>query len=327
MHLDSTMYVLSNSATGTSAEVWPALGFNCFRWQAAKQGQVLNLLYSDPQLFHGAKPTRSGIPILFPFPNRLRDGKFSWQGKDYQLPINDPTQRNAIHGFACFRPWRVVDKGADTKSAWLTGEFSSARDADETRALWPADYQLRITYRLNDHGLRIEAQVSNPDSKPLPFGLGYHPYFKIPFQSGHIEQDYSVSSSAQEYWELDENLPTGKRRPVDDSRNLTTGRSCAGLNLDDLFVAGQGQPSPAPEALCWRAGLRQTSDRIGIDLLTTAAFRELVVFTPPHRQAMCLEPYTCTTDAINLQQRGIDAGLIVLEPGGEWREIVELRAA
>ena len=53
--------------------------------------------------------------------------------------------------------------------------------------------------------------------------------------------------------------------------------------------------------------------------------RELVVFTPPHRQAFCIEPYTCITDAINLQQRGTDAGLQVLPPGGQWTGIVEMR--
>ena len=51
----------------------------------------------------------------------------------------------------------------------------------------------------------------------------------------------------------------------------------------------------------------------------------MVVFTPPHRQAFCVEPYTCVTDAINLQQQGIDAGLIVLQPGQRWQSALELR--
>ncbi len=57
------------------------------------------------------------------------------------------------------------------------------------------------------------------------------------------------------------------------------------------------------------------------------AFRELVVFVPPHRQAFCIEPYTCTTDAINLQQQGLDAGLLVLPPGEKWSAVVELSVA
>jgi aldose 1-epimerase len=51
----------------------------------------------------------------------------------------------------------------------------------------------------------------------------------------------------------------------------------------------------------------------------------MVVYTPPHRQAFCIEPYTCTTDAINLEQRGVKAGWRVLPPGGRWSAVVELR--
>ena len=53
-------------------------------------------------------------------------------------------------------------------------------------------------------------------------------------------------------------------------------------------------------------------------------FRELVVFTPPHREAICFEPYTCITDAINLEQRGVDAGLRVLAPGDRWQGWVQV---
>ncbi len=57
------------------------------------------------------------------------------------------------------------------------------------------------------------------------------------------------------------------------------------------------------------------------------AFREIVVYTPPGRNAVCLEPYTCATDAINLQQRGIDAGWQVLEPRAEFRTWIEITAS
>src|SRR5262249_22785066 len=116
--LDATIFTLEDNRGGR-AEVWPALGFNCIHWQAIVSGRPLDLLYSDPKLFGDSRPTRSGIPILFPFPNRIRAGRFHWDGKDYQLPLNDHVQQNAIHGFACRRAWRVVDHGADANAAWL----------------------------------------------------------------------------------------------------------------------------------------------------------------------------------------------------------------
>ena len=177
---DATIFILDDGAGGR-AEVWPALGFNCFRWEVVRDGRTLDLLYADAALFGDGRPTRSGVPILFPFPNRIRNGRFAWEGKEYQLPTNDPSGKNAIHGFACRRPWRVVGEGADASSAWLTGEFQASRDAPDCLALWPADYVFRVTCRLGSGQLRVEAEAVNPNGRTLPFGLGYHPYFRVPF--------------------------------------------------------------------------------------------------------------------------------------------------
>src|SRR4051794_1695138 len=100
---DGTIYVLEGP--NARAEVWPAFGCNCFAWQVRRGDDTIDLLYADPQLFGNSSPTRSGIPILFPFPNRIREGRFTWDGKTYELPCNDPTRSNAIHGFACRHAW------------------------------------------------------------------------------------------------------------------------------------------------------------------------------------------------------------------------------
>jgi aldose 1-epimerase len=56
----------------------------------------------------------------------------------------------------------------------------------------------------------------------------------------------------------------------------------------------------------------------------SADFQELVAFTPPWTSAICLEPYTCTTDAINLQQQGFEAGLRILQPGETWTGCIDI---
>jgi aldose 1-epimerase len=317
---DATIYTLAGPEQ--VAEVWPALGFNCFSWKITESGRSLDLLYSDPVLFGDGRPTRSGIPVLFPFPNRIRDGRFTWDGKTYQLPLNDPAGKNAIHGFACRHPWRVVDQGADHNSAWLTGQFRGSLDAPEDRALWPADYQLTLTIRLGDNSLRLEAEVFNPDTKPLPFGLGYHPYFKLPFAPNGDAADYLVQVPARSYWPLTDSLPNGDIRPVDAPRDLTTPRRYGDLKLDDVLTAVSTSSGADGLREC---GAIQGDSRHALRLSSSTAFRDLVVFTPPHRQAFCIEPYTCTTDAINLQARGVDAGWLTLAPGQRWSEVVEMR--
>jgi aldose 1-epimerase len=323
--LDGRVLVLEETAGAARAEVWPADGFNCYRWRVRHGEQVLDLLYAAPTLFLGARPTSSGVPVLFPFPNRIRDGRFSWDGKDYQLPKNDHVHVNAIHGFVFDRPWRVVDQGADASGAWVAGEFRGSVDAPDRAALWPADYQIRLTYRLTPDALRISATVSNPDSRPLPFGLGYHPYFRMPLVPNTVAADCTVQADAHQLWQLADHLPTGTRSPPDKPFDLTAPRPFGELKLDDVYTDLRGPSDPGGRRLC--GVLRQPGWKVELRVFASPDFRELVLFTPGHRQAVCLEPYTCTTDAINLQPRGIDAGWRVLQPGEQWSADVTMQVA
>jgi aldose 1-epimerase len=317
--LDPTIYVLEDGAGGL-VEVWPAIGFNCIRWRAVRDSETLELVHSDADLFCGGKPTRSGIPVLFPFPNRIREGRYSFEGKTYQLPLNDSTQKNAIHGFACRVPWRVLDHGADTEGAWVTAEFRCSLDAPASLAYWPVDQQMRLTIRLGRNSLKLDAVIHNPETKPMPWGLGYHPYIRLPFSrsSEMSAAACTIEVPAREYWELKENLPTGERRAVDDKRDLNTPRKFPDLNLDDVLTS---LPSRAPrmDGLIERSRIHGAAGS-PLRLFCSEAFRHMVVFTPAHRQAFCVEPYTCTTDAANRN----DGDWAVLPPGESVSLTVEL---
>jgi aldose 1-epimerase len=309
--LDGTTFVLADATAGSSVRIWPALGFNCLSWHVHGQ----ELLWTDPAVFTDARPTRSGIPILFPFPNRIRAGRFTWQGKDYQLPITDAQKQNAIHGFVCQRPWRVLNQGVDDQcGAWLTGVFRGAQDAPDCASLWPADYEIEVTYRLKAVTLLLDLAVRNPSSVDLPLGLGFHPYFRCRADEAAVHADGSL-----EQWVLDEYLPTGACVPLAGKHlGLFQGTPLQDQSFDDAYRFTE---SNAARRLRMTDGARQ----LKLELTASADFRELVVFTPPHREALCLEPYTCVTDAINLQAHGVAAGLQVLRPGAEWRGRVELR--
>jgi aldose 1-epimerase len=311
---NTTVWVLGDRESGCGVEVAPEMGGNCYRWHITEASQPVELLYQDPDVFPGGRPTRSGIPVLFPFPNRIRDGRFTWDGKQYQLPLNDSTAKNAIHGFACRSAWRTTASGCDATSAWLAMEFQASVDAPASRPLWPADHRLALTVLLRQDRLRLTATVTNPDRAALPFGLGYHPYFKLATQEGE------AVAPASAFWQLQASLPTGQRLPVDEARDLNHPRPVRQLQLDDVLT--QLPPGPvSPDGLVFRGRCGRVS------LWTSLIFRELVAFTPAHRQALCLEPYTCTTDAINLEQQNIDAGWLVLQPGGTHTGVVELVAA
>src|SRR5262249_51984568 len=134
------------------------------------------------------------------------------------------------HGFACRHPWTVVNQGASDTSAWVTGRYQSTDP-------WPASHQLTLTLRLAEDSLRLEAEVTNPDIRPLPFGLGYHPYFALPFAPGIEVSDCVVQVPAGSYWELKDSIPTGKVLPLDAARDLNSPRRYGDLQLDDILTS------------------------------------------------------------------------------------------
>ncbi len=302
---DPTAWILDDGE-GNRLDVWPALGLNAFRWTAAG----VDLLDCDPAFFEIQKPTRSGFPILFPFPNRIRDGQFTWQGRTYQLPRNNAN--NAIHGFVLNDAW-TASATFGSNDAALTGRFDLTSDPSR----WPGA-TLFVDYRLSPNALEVTARVQSLD-EPLPFGIGYHPYFSVAPFGGDAAV---VTLAAEQMWEQRDNLPTGVRQSIDTSKDMRAGKSFRSLVLDDSFT--NLTPKPSANGLGWIGGVNHPSESRRLDLFVSPQFREVVAFTPVHRRAVCLEPYTCTTDAINLQAKGIDAGWIELPPRTKWEAIVRL---
>jgi aldose 1-epimerase len=305
------------------AEVLPFVGFNCVRWDVGPEP----IFYAEPPGTPNPSPTRSGHPILFPFPNRIRGGKFPFEGREYELPLNDSTKTHAIHGFTPRNPWRVVGTGADAESPFVTGEFQLSRDLPDSRGYWPADFVLAVTYRLSESALAVNAVVSNPDQTPLPFGLGYHPYFRAVRSSSSGEEagidNAILQIGSRHVWQSEDQLPTGRIVPAPAPFDFTTPRPLGRTHLDDVFT-GLYDLRPGC-ALRTVAVLSAPGGGSSLLVRADEAFRELVLFTPPHRRAIAVEPYTCATDAANLEARGVPAGWRTLPPGGRIATAVEYR--
>lgn len=316
-----TAYVLESDAA--RAEVWPTHGFNCLRWQVKDaNGKWDALLFAMPDWEQNPVPTRSGHPVLFPFPNRLRHGRFTHAGQTYQLPLNESSGKHAIHGFTPRLPWRVIDSGTTADSAFVTGEFQLSKDAPT--AIWPADARLRLTYRLSESVLRVEAVVDAADGKELPFGLGYHPYFRAPGGPAEIAT-WQLTAPAADTWESVDNLPTGKKLPVAAPFDFRTSKPVGETVLDTAYT------SLTPKAidgskLVEMARLEAPGSDSRLVVAVDDSFRELLLFTPLHRKAVAIEPYTCATDAANRDGAAKSAaGWIVLPAGGNWTGVVEYR--
>jgi aldose 1-epimerase len=308
---------LIDAETGATAQILPDLGFNCFSFRAMIHGQPVDVIDAVPNFEFGQeRPSRSGIPILFPFPNRIRNGRYQWNGVAYELPVT-AEQPHAIHGFCLDRPWRVIAAGDN----FVIGQFQLSVDAPDRLAFWPCDFILEVDYELLHNRLRSNFRISNPGTVDLPWGLGTHGYFKVPLGPDSRPGDCTVEAPVSHYWELEGSLPTGRILPVDESRDLQSGAYFDTLKLDDVLT-GVDCDGPQFECLIFdeKAGLQVTQTCPPI-------FREIVAFTPPNRSAVCLEPYTCPTDAINLEAAGHETGWRTLAPGSEFHTWIDIAAS
>jgi aldose 1-epimerase len=306
---------LTDPGSGTTAKIASGFGFNCYSFQPVVAGGPIEVLWSEADFLSGtSKPSHSGIPILFPFPGRLHGSHLTYHGQSYPLGTDDGLG-NAIHGFVLSRPWRIIENLGHRAA----GEFHASVDEPGLMRRWPSDFRISVVYEVTGSSLICEIEIHNPGQSRLPFGLGLHPYFRLPLGADGRAPDYRVTVPAAQYWELADMLPTGRRLPADGPRQLSSGLRFDQMRLDDVFtdltfVDGVGQ-----------ATIDNPHTGRRLELIFDQAFREHVVYNPPHREAVCLEPYTCVPNAYELEAEGVDTGLRQLNAGERFGTRFEIR--
>lgn len=298
-----------------TAKILPGFGFNCFSYEVERKGTRTDLLWADPDFGSGnASASGSGIPILFPFPGRIEGTVLHYQGEDFLLEAGDGAG-NAIHGFVLDRPWRVIEANATR----AVGQFQASVDDERLLRCWPNDFCITVTYELCDGALVSDFKIDNPGDRPLPFGLGTHAYFRVPVSRGGAADQCVVTVPATRAWQLIDLRATGQINDVEGPNDLTRGKPFRDCQLDDVLTGlefADGNCATTIRDPASGETLVQTFDD---------AFRHCVVYTPPHREAICMEPYTCVPDTLRLEQEGAETGIRRLEPGHTFRAHVELR--
>ncbi len=261
------------------------------------QGTVLDG-YGVDEMCTGGR----GQPLL-PWPNRVRDGRYEFDGTRQQLSLSEPEARNAIHGLVRWTNWTVADRAADR----VVVEHEL-----HPQPGWPGTLSLQIEYALGANGLSVMTTATNVGGAPCPFGAGQHPYLTL----GQESIDSLVLR-----------IP-GRRRLEADERGIPTGRvDVSGTRLDYT------EPRRLGEAKIDTAYTDLARDDDGLARVTIATadgerrttlwaddgYRFLMVFTgdtlapEARRRGLAVEPMTCAPNAF---QSG--DGLLRLEPGASF---------
>lgn len=242
--------------------------------------------------------------VLAPWPNRLEDGRYSFEGRDGQAALDEPATRTAIHGLVRWWPWQTVSRGASAVTLACVLHPQPG---------YPWRLELRLEYRLAADGLTVTASARNGSDGPAPFGIGFHPYLTV----GTDVIDLSLLT-----------IPA-RRRLVTDERGLPSGDQAAAGTAFDFAARRPVGPSRLDTAYAdlsqgddgrTRVELDRPDGERGVTLWADRNFRYLMAFTgdtvqPParRRRSIAIEPMTCPPNAL---RSGRD--LIRLEPGASW---------
>jgi aldose 1-epimerase len=244
-------------------------------------------------------PKCCGVTLV-PWPNRIRAGRYTFDGAAQQLALTEPATGNAIHGLGRWARWAKVRQDAHTLTLRLDIVPTSG---------YPFEVRVEVTYALHaEHGLTVTTTARNDSPVRVPFGAGAHPYLST---RGHALDDVTVRLPARELLVVDDKqVPLGVRPVAKSPHDLRRGKRLRKQRFDTGFtglVTADGRGSAEVRT---RAG--------GARLWFEDTFKFLQVFTvdalTPGQPGIAIEPMTCAPDAFNS-----GAGLIVLEPGGSWR--------
>lgn len=238
--------------------------------------------------------------VLAPWPNRIRDGRYVFQGQPYQLGLTEPARHNALHGLVGWVPWRLAARTDDS----VTVECLVPA---QTGYPWPV--LLRTHWSVGVDGLRARHEATNLGNRPCPFGLGAHPYVRV--GSSPVD-DLVVQVPGRSRLLVDGRmLPIGAAKVSGGDFDYTQPRRLGATVLDTAFGDVPDDPDGSAVTLSTADG----SVRVWAD----AGFRWWQLYsgdTLPGartRRAVAVEPMTCPPDAF---RSGRD--VITLEPGQTW---------
>lgn len=286
-------------------KVSPALGNNlyCFRVDEYE------IVHYDS--YFSLKSYYTGNPILYPFPNRLENCFYEYNGKQHWQQKN---------GIPVFLHSLVYDESWECEEPVITKDYARLKtwiNVTKKHPIYegfPWIHTISIIFEVNKKGFSIKYEVENKDQEDLPFGISYHTFFKK--LCGN--QNSFIRVPANHMMEMTKDLlPTGKLLNVEGNDfDLREPVAPCKLDLDNCFtnmIENERVYVDYP-----KLGLRVYMD-------ATEDFTHMQVFTPQDKPFFCVEKQTCSTDAINLHNKGFEkeSNLLNVKPNEKSIGVVD----
>jgi aldose 1-epimerase len=232
--------------------------------------------------------------LLLPWPNRIRDGRYRFGGRDLQLPLSEPTRGHASHGLVRWASWSVREHAADAVTLGY-------RLMSQPGYPWTLD--LTASYGVSETGLDVTVTATNLADAPAPFAAGAHPYLLPgpgPLDSWRLDLRAAAALTVDERL-----IPNGSVQVTDTGGDFRGGRPIDGAELDTAY----GDLDRDPDG--W-AEVRVSGDEGTVALRMDRHHKWVQVYVGPpgRRDILAVEPMTAPPNAFATGQ-----DLLVVDPG------------
>lgn len=269
---DFAAFVLSDGQ-GSKAIIYPNKGASLQQLALNNKIVIDNILIDNAGQM--ALQNSSGSAIMFPFPNRIDKGTYSFENKSYQLEINEPKHKHAMHGLVYKQ---AFERGVCVVSDGFA-QISFVYRPEKKEAGFPFLYSLEVVYTLYTGRLKMEIIARNEDQEIFPFAIGWHPYF--------VSSDLSKSTLE---------MPTSATLEIDDRMlptqwNKQTLPTPCKIEAQVFDVCFKNEAQKA----------RYQTPNYTLDISTSEPNQSPFwqIYTPPHRKSLAIEPMTAVANAFN----------------------------
>jgi aldose 1-epimerase len=288
---------------GYEALVCPDMGGNCLRLAVpAQKAELLRTPKTQQAL--AENPNVYGMPLLFP-PNRIADGVFVFEGRQYAFPINEPARTNHLHGVLSRTPIIVEALESGNTSASLLMRYRAT--AQTPYLAHPNAFSLALRYTLDDCGLNQELTIRNDSTSLMPFGVGFHTTLNLPFVKEAESEEILLHVPCHAEWEFDRSrmLPTGRERPTKLQEALNQGLIKPRTDPLSALVSLSGPTARLVDRISGLSVTYTVSEEYPFLMIWNAACDLPFV---------CLEPQSWLVNAPNLPLPHAKTGILPLKP-------------
>ncbi len=290
------LYRIKDSESTFSASFLPDAGGILNDFTADVNGKTIAVIegYADAKELLGTYATAFKSAKLSPYPNRILNGQYTFNGKTYLFDKKFGTENNSIHGLVYNKPFFVEKTECAGERAELVFSYKYRKEEEG----YSFAYKLTVKYILHKNRLSCETKIENTDSGTIPIGDGWHPYFKLSKKIDELQ----LLLPACELLSARELIPTGASEPY---TNFSSFRKIGDTHFDSCFYVNEGS----------MPGEIKLLDAENKTVLTywqeqgTNKYRYFQLYTPPSRKSIAIEPMSCPPNAFNSKK-----DLILLEP-------------